>query len=300
VYDYLAPYEELAPHFVEEMHGIARGADLSFEEVLLLNVRDELWGAFKPQPVEHCTSFGCSGEATLSGHPILGQTKDTGVLSKDLYVVTAIYQEGRPDLLQMAYAGELGVFGLGSSGMALLGNSLSVAERPRRGLPLTLFRRLALEAESVADVLALVETHGLATVGNCVVGDRTGRVVALENTGHGVGMVEAEDGILAHANHINHADFRRYEAFEEPELSFSHHRQRRLAEQLEAERGRLTAPMALRGLTDHANYPDSICRHPTAQRDLQTTGAFVVEPALGRMTSIRGLPCQGWPAMHTL
>lgn len=300
VYEFLPPYEELAPHFVEEMHGLARGADVSFEEVLLLNVRDELSSLRKPVAAEQCSAFGVSGAHTLSGHPILGQTKDTGALSKDLYVVTAIYQKDRPDLLQMAYAGELGVMGMGSAGMSLMGNSLVVRERPRSGLPLTLFRRLVLESESIDDVLALIERYGLATVGNCVIGDRSGRVIALENTAHGYGVVEAEDGILVHTNHINSPHLLDYEASEETELQISHHRQKRLEEQLAAERGRLTAPLAMRALMDHANYPGSICRHPSGGRDFQTTAAFVVEPTLGRMHTIRGLPCQGWPATHTL
>lgn len=42
VYEELAAYEAFAPHFVEEMVGLSRGADLAFEEILLLNVRDEL------------------------------------------------------------------------------------------------------------------------------------------------------------------------------------------------------------------------------------------------------------------
>src|SRR5512134_2300126 len=45
---HLAPYESLAPHVVDEMHGLARGADLTFEEILLLNVRDELTASRPP------------------------------------------------------------------------------------------------------------------------------------------------------------------------------------------------------------------------------------------------------------
>jgi isopenicillin-N N-acyltransferase-like protein len=299
-YAYLPPYEELAPHFVEEMHGLARGTDLTFSEILMLNVRDELVNTFKPVIAEQCTSFGCSGQVTLSGEPILGQTKDTGGISQDLFVVTAMYQKTRPDLLQMPYAGELGVFGLSSSGMSAFGNSIYVRGRDHGTLPWSLFRRLALEAESVAEVINMVEKYGIVTAGSLTIGDRTGRVVAIENTDHGHGVVEAKNGTLVHANHINTTELKQFEDYAEPEKSASLHRLARLRELLEAEHGRLTAPLTMRCLMDHANYPRSICRHASSPEDMSTTAAIVVEPTLGLLHVIRGQACRGWAMTYSL
>ncbi len=296
----LPVYQELAPHVVQEMEGLARGADLVFDEILLLNVRDELVNSFKPAAGEQCTSFGCSGAVTSNGHPILGQTKDTAVLSQDLYVVTATYQKGRPDLLQMPYAGELGVFGLSSSGMSVFGNSIYVRGRGRGRIPWSLLRRLVLEADSVTDVVELANKFGIATPGNLTIGDRTGRVVAIENTDHGHGVVEATDGILVHANHIVTPSLVPYETYAEPERSASQQRQARLTRLLETERTRLTAPLAMRCLTDHANFPRSICRHAGSPDDIQTTAALVVEPALGLLHAVRGQPCRGWAMTYSL
>jgi len=300
VHKQLASYEEFAPYFVDEMHGLARGADLAFEEILLLNVRDELTPAPRAAPADACTSFGCHGALTLSGGPILGQTKDTAAISPDLYVVLAMRQQGRPDLLQMPYAGELGVFGLSSTGMSAFGNSIYVRGRATGRLPWSLFRRLVLEAGSVDEVLALVHRHGVQTAGNLTIGDASGRAVAIEVTDHGAGIVEAEDGILVHANHICSPGLVCCEDYTEPERSASHARQARLRELLAAERGRLTAPLAVAALTDHANYPRSICRHASGLTDIRTTAALVVEPAAGLVHIVRGQVCQGWPATYSL
>jgi isopenicillin-N N-acyltransferase-like protein len=297
---YLEPYETLAPHFVEEMHGLARGADLTFEEILLLNVRDELAASRAPAVPAGCTSFGCHGSVTGDGRPLLGQTKDTAAISQDLYVVTATYQEGRPDLLQMPYAGEMGVFGLSSAGMSAFGNSIYVRGRGRGTLPWSLFRRLTLEAGSVDEVLALIDKHGVATPGSLTVGDRTGRVVAVENTDGGYGIVESQDGILVHANHIDSPGLGPREDYREPERSGSCRRQQRMRTLLDAERGRLTAPLAMRCLMDHTGYPGSICRHASFAGDIQTTAALVVEPAAGLLHVTRGQPCQGWTATYSL
>ena len=123
------------------------------------------------------------------------------------------------------------------------------------------------------EVLALVRRHGVRTTASLTVGDASGRAVAIEITDHGCGIVEAQDGILVHANHICTPELGCYEDYAEPERSASTPRQARLRELLEAERGRLTGPLAMRTLTDHANYPRSICRHPSGPGDIRTTAA---------------------------
>jgi isopenicillin-N N-acyltransferase-like protein len=112
--------------------------------------------------------------------------------------------------------------------------------------------------------------------------------------------VEAVDGILTHANHICTPELVCYEDYAEPERTGSYLRQARLRELLEVDRGRLTAPLALRALMDHSNYPGSICRHPSGPGDIGTTAALVVEPAAGLMHVIRGQACQGWPKTYGL
>jgi isopenicillin-N N-acyltransferase like protein len=296
---HLPVYEEMAPHFVEEMHGLAHGADLDFDDVLLLNIRDELFVGGRPATHEGCTSFGCSGSVTLDGAPILGQTKDPLGISRDLFVVISMRQQGRPDLLQMPYAGEFGVFGVSSTGMACFGNSIYVRGRGLGRIPWSLFRRLVLESASVEDVIALVRKHGITAPGSLTVGDGSGRTIAVENTDLGPAIVEAKDGMLVHTNHID-SHLSSGEIYDEPFRTGSRRRQQRLIELLEGERGRLTAPTAMRFLGDHSNYPLSICRHLVDGSTAITTAALVVEPKRLLLHAIRGLPCRGWPATYTL
>jgi len=150
----------------------------------------------------------------------------------------------------------------------------------------------------VDDVIALVDKHGVTAPGNLTVGDGKGRIVAIENTDHGYAVVDPTNGILVHANHII-SPLVCWETYEEPERTGSRRRQERLTELFEVERGRLTAPIAMRCLMDHSNYPMSICRHPFGASAAQTTAALVVEPARGLLHVIRGLPCRGWPATYT-
>ena len=259
---YLPIYEELVPHMVEEMHGIARGARMDLDDVYLINMRDNLPAVLrKPEPPEHgCTSFGLSGAVTLSGEPITGQTKDTEPISKDLYVVLAMYQKGRPDILQMPYAGELAVFGFSTSGVSSFGNAMFLKGHRTSRLPSSAFRRLCLEANSIEDVIAIKEKYGAGGGGNQTVGDRTGRAVAIEGSAYGQVVLEQKDGIIVHANNaLSH--LKQYENWTPAELYGSQNRVNRLTAFFEAERGRITPMLVFRGLIDHDNYPTSLCRH---------------------------------------
>jgi hypothetical protein len=65
---FLLAMEAFAPHLVEEVHGIADGAKVSFAEALLVNVRAEVMGAAASEAL--CTSFArlwCE----LLGHSIV-------------------------------------------------------------------------------------------------------------------------------------------------------------------------------------------------------------------------------------
>ena len=298
---YLPMYEKLAPYMVEEMQGIARGASMDLDDVYLINLRDDIPAVLrKPQPPqEGCTSFGLSGDSTLSGEPIVGQTKDTEPLSADLYVVLAMYQKGRPDILQMPYAGELAVFGFSTTGVSNFGNSMYLRGYTPTRLPWSLMRRLVLESNSISDVIALMEEYQGGGPANLLVGERSGRAVSIERCAYGHAVVEQKDGILVHANNsLTHLVT--YEQWDEAQIYGSKNRVKRLTAFFSAERGRLTAPLVMRGLIDHDNYPLSLCRHGTPDDNLMTTAALVCEPTLNRMHVIRGQPCRGFAATYCL
>lgn len=325
---YLPIYEELAPYMVEEMQGIACGAEMDLDDILLINFRDNIPAVLrKPEPPDDgCTSFALRGDITLSGQPVLGQTKDTEAISADLYVVLAMYQKGRPDILQMPYAGELAVFGFSTTGMSNFGNSMFLrGYRPSR-LPASLFRRLVLESNSIQDVIDLIEKYGGGGGGNMTVGEASGRAVAIERSAYGYVVLEQKDGIIVHANNAE-SWLVKYEQWQEDEIKGSHNRVVRLTSFFKAESGRLTVPLVFRGLQDHDNFPLSVCRHcfPEGSRretaalpslsgqvgqsrqgmvpeseQWRTTAALVIEPQQHLMHVIRGQPCRGFPMTYSL
>jgi isopenicillin-N N-acyltransferase-like protein len=68
----------------------------------------------------------------------------------------------------------------------------------------------------------------------------------------------------------------------------------RINELIRAELGSVTVDRIKTYLSDHSNYPTSICRHPQTPRrgPERTVASMIAEPAHGRMHVALGNPCE--------
>jgi len=249
-----------------------------------------------------CTSFSVSGSLTLDGEPISGQNKETVLASAALYVVLRMRIKGGPTLLTLVYPGEVLGYGMWSTGMSLFRNALYSTAGAERGLTMEQWGLLALAGGSVEEAVELVEAHGMSTVANCLISDRTGKSCNVESNVGGVSVVPARDGIATHANHPVGKKTAPCEDYPDPvEKRASRWRAEGLRQLIEAERGRLTAQKAMMFLADHTHYPRGICRHGAgSDGQLWTTAAVVAEPTRGQIHVTRGHPCSNWLVTYTL
>jgi len=249
-----------------------------------------------------CTSFAVHGGLTLDGGPITGQTKDTHWRSAELYIVLRMRIAGAPTIFILCYPGELTGYGMWSTGMAKWGNSLHSMEGGKSGLTPAALAMAGLACETVGEVEELALRHGIRGSGNGLFCDKTGDSVSIEFNVGGVGIVRARDGICVHANHPEAPETAPHEHYpDDAEKENSRFRKQKLWDQLNAERGRLTAQKAMMALADHSRYPMGLCRHVVGgDRDRITSGAVVAEPMKGRLTVTRGQPCCAWPVTYEM
>ena len=249
-----------------------------------------------------CTSFGVSGTVTLSSEPISGQTKDTPVDRAYLYVVMRMRIAGAPDILLLAYPGELLGYGFWATGMTLFRNSLYSSAGGTEGLTMPQWGFLALAGRTVNEAVEIATEFGIRGAGNCLISDSQGSCISVEYNAGGVSVIPAKAGIATHANHPEGAATAEYEDYQpESEAANSRRRMHGLWNLLDSERGRLTPQKALHALADHSRYPLGICRHIVeGQQDHATTAAVVAEPLKGRLHVVRGNPCRNWPITYDL
>ena len=297
-------FEQRAPYVPEIFRGLADSARDATDNGSTLTWGPAAEHATQARQLrEGCTAFALSGDVTLDGHPISGQTKDVSTSAAALFIVLRLRISGGPTLLVLAYPGEVLGLGMWSTGMTLFRNSLVSTGGAAEGLPMEQWGLLALAGSSVHEAIEIAERHGISGAGCHLISDTSGAACSVEYNAGGVGLVWAEDGIATHANHPEAAVTRPHEDLEwaASERENSRYRMHGLHALLAAERGRLTAQRAMQTLGDHTYYPQGICRHwIEGEPDAETVSAAVCEPEKGLLHVVRGQPCSNWATTYAL
>ena len=163
--------ERLSPAYVDEIRGLADGAEIRFEEAVLCQARAEAGQV----PDGGCTAFVVTGEATASGRPLAGQNQDLEVEYADVAILLQVRpNDGRPRALIFTFAGQLGYAGMNEHGVAHFANAL-YDFRWQPGLPHYPLKRKLLEQSNVRDCLDLLGRHSTCSAANVVLCDAQGR-----------------------------------------------------------------------------------------------------------------------------
>lgn len=287
--------ESYAPELVEEMQGIADGADLPLDAIVTLNARSELVHGLKARAsADGCTSFAVLGPATRDGRLLVGQNWDWNPAMRASTVILDIERAGAPRLITLAETGLLGKIGVNEAGVASVINFL-LSDQRRPGVPVHVIRRRVLEAETLPEALRAVVQAERALAANYLLAHPDSGAVAVEAWPEDFAVVHPVDGVLTHANHFQQLAPGRRDLGKGifPDSLLRDHR---LREVFMAAHGTIDAACCQRALADHAGYPESVCRHhnpilPASAR-IQTLGGVVIDPAAGTLSFCSGNPCE--------
>lgn len=292
--------------YVEEMIGIARGAERSESEIALLNARYEI--AFtlfgrdatrRERALLHadgCTTFGALAEATEDHGVWLGQNWDwlAGIHGRTL--VLRIRRRNKPALVCLTEAGIVGgKMGVNECGIALVENGLASSRDGRNAdqRPFHMRCREILDADRFEDALRpIVETRRTCSA-NFMIGHADGEVLDVESSPDHLTYLHPQDGILTHSNHFvgtGHG-----ESLMEKVSPSTLYRASRLARLLRRHGGRLAFTTMREALSDHFGAPAAICRHadprlPDAKR-IMTIGSVLIDVGARIMHVAGGPPC---------
>lgn len=271
---FLPRIESYSTEAIEEMRGIAEGADAPVEDIVAINARTELLygrhGDKIPAGEEDKDDDGCTGaialpETTANGHLIHGQNWDWRDECADSAVVLHITPDKGPRILCFVEAGMLARAGMNSAGVALTGNFLECERDARReGIPVPIIRRQVLMAEDLASAVNVVMQAPRAFSNNLMLSQSGGEAVDLEATPDEVFWMTPENGLLAHANHFvtaaAHAKVRDTGLVRNGD---SIYRDRRVRGYLERARGRITVETFKEAFQDRYGSPRAVCRTAT-------------------------------------
>ena len=283
---FLNPIRSFCPHLARELEGVAAAAEMPLEAAVFLHVRTELSHHQK----SGCSAFAVARERTAHGGMLAGQNWDNVPWYAERMIVLELHPEGKPSLLMVTFPGVIGYIGINSSGVSVWDNQL-MCDGWKTGVPHYFLKRMILEQETVEDVIRMLRSSEPASSENFVVTDGGGRVASIECTPHGIGVLEPEGGIIAHTNHFLSPSLRSLERYITI-LPDTCDRLKRLCTLFDAHGDNLCVETMKCILSDHENFPQSLCRHVDhTPHSMATCSSVIAEPAEGRMHIARGNPC---------
>jgi len=298
---FLPDIERFAPDALEEMRGIAEGAHVPFEAILVLNCRSELMFAAARRkgetPPTECTSFAVTPEASANRHMLLGQNWDWVPFARTVCVLLDVQRDDKPPFTTIVEAGMLAKVGVNAAGFGLCTNTLvSARDADRRGVPYHVMLRALLDSESVAAARRTLGSVERALSANYLVADRSGTAVNCETIAGGdadIHVTYPERGLLAHSNHFLCPAFVPIDAF----VALSPHSVTRLADMWRGLTAgdRVSVRQIEAALRSHDHAPNGVCSHPDPAANpiyaRTTVASIVADLTAGELWFTDGPPC---------
>lgn len=297
---YWAPIKAYRPHLLEEMQGIAFGAGVTFEDILALNIRTEILNHVTAQgAAAECTAFGALPKVTQKAHVLIGQNWDWRPMTAPSLVLLEAEGEDIPSFVTLVEAGILAKTGMNAAGVGVVTNALVTdLDQGEPGVPYHAILRGILESHTYEDALTAVPKRGRASAANYLIAHRNGHMQNIEaapgDSSH-LNQQEPLEGKLVHTNHFlqNSPYFKDLDPLDGDD---SQVRYERMSSALEAEAQLLDVKALGAMLSDHYNFPDSVCSHideskPPADQ-IATLGSIIMDLEISRLWLAAGNPCQ--------
>ena len=283
--------EEVAPELIEEMEGLAEGAGMEFDQILVLNARTEL-GYSDQLAAAECSSLALAPSRTENGRTLLAQNWDWLPAMKDRVALLRLTPDNGPRALIFCEAGQVSKIGLNEYGLGQLMNLL-MSPGAKYGVPIHILSRLILETDSVAAAIELVQKTTRASSTNFLIGDKSGRLASLETAPETVGLVEMDNGFIAHSNHYCDPGL----AKTDQTIAVLPDSPARLArlQELIGTREKWSAKTIKEVLKDHDQVPLSICRHLPQTPDMiqaETVASLIMDLDELTIQTTQGQPCR--------
>ncbi|MGJ9457435.1 C45 family autoproteolytic acyltransferase/hydolase [Oceanobacillus sp. CF4.6] len=284
--------EKYNSNYINEMEGLAVGASVKFEDILALNARSEITLINSP---DGCTSFALTKPVTSKTW--LAQNWDWKGAQADSLIHLEIKQSDLPTFQMVTEAGIIGKIGCNSAGIGVCLNAL-VTNTWKPNVPIHLGLRAILESKSFTEAISKVDKDQMASSAHFLIASGSEELLSMEVSPVQTGKIEAKNGILTHTNHLCSTKMKKI--IEENTTPDSYSRLNTIdkaVQTLSKKDIQIQSKELFDILSNHNNYPNSICRHPTDDeesilQEMETVFSIVMNLTDKKLSWIKGKPCE--------
>ena len=288
---FAGPIDDYDVRLLPEIEGIAEGAAVQAEDILVLNVRTEvMFGMASGE----CTALCTRATDREDAHMLLAQNWDWHPGARETCVLLVEAPHDGPPFVTLVEAGLLAKCGMNERGIGLAATALtSTLDRGEPGVPFHAILRRILTSDSFDEAVDAVLAPTRASSGNFLLASRDGRAADLEAAPGGPDEVHRSDGTrLAHANHFlrpSRGGFKDLERFDDASTSVS---RQAAADTWVSATDERSIDDLLGVLRDHSA---TVCQHADGsgppETEIETVAAIAMDLTGGSLWVTEGHPC---------
>lgn len=288
---YLPKVKDFHPEFVEQLRGLAEGAAISFEEAFTLQCGFDLGGYYN-QLSSMCTSFAVTGQAAENGRTILGQTIDW-VPGCPMDMIKIEYLDGVMQLKLVLWG--VAEYTLNAEGFGMCANGTwGLVEKYMFNIPMCSYLDKAMRQKTLEDAMEILRANSRG-LGYFHMASSEKQMIGIESIQDDYEMILPQNDVLVHSNNYLTERFKPID-LASIVVPDSPGRVERIRALINDNYGHITPELMMTLMSDHDNYPSSICRHvdqrKPAEAASETLAAFVMIPEERVMHISWGNPCQ--------
>jgi isopenicillin-N N-acyltransferase like protein len=283
--------QERYPQYMQEIIGIAEGADIPFDDLSVLIGMEAV--TMDALHLTKCTSLAVNGDRTADGHVLVAHNEDwLPEDEQDTLIIHATPDE-EPPFLAMSYGGLLPNIGFNAAGISQCCDSVYPSDS-RIGIPRVVVSRAVLGATSPEKAMRHMLVPHRAAGYNHLLVHESGEMYNVEVSARRFAIQYGENGSLVHTNH--YLDRKMQEIEQDPDELIATRVRYFRAQRLLSCTPSHTVKSLQSIQRDHINYPNSICNHLDMTRDPlnreKTINALVMDLTARAMHIAWGNPCE--------
>lgn len=252
--------EEYLPQYVDELRGMAEGANVTYDDLMVLNCTEAILS-----DALHlgCTSFAVNSSRSANGHVLVAHNEDW--LPDDephTYLIHATPDDA-PAFLAMTYGGLLPNIGFNQHGIAQCCDTVYPTD-VRYGISRIFVSRHTLATTTIRRAVEATLHRQRAAGYNHLIADVNGELYNVEVSAMQFSLLYGgTEGVIAHTNNYQSPTMKAIEA--EPDTLIGAHMRFNRAMRLLSAKEKHTVESLAKIQGDHLNYPGGICSHPCTE-----------------------------------